>query len=473
MAGDPQQPPQQQLPNRDGDVDNDGNEVKRAVMNINRKRQPLASRMRPKVLADVTGHRATVGAITLSLQSQSPRSFIFWGPTGCGKTTLALCMKNTAAFQSDFIMLSATNSGVTDVKAAVDAAKKKLIRTILFIDEIHRFSKSQQDSLLPAIEDGSIIFIGATTENPSFSCNSALLSRCNVQILQKLSGEEIAQILSAAINDTDRGVSIDHPDSLVMVDKDAIDFISATCEGDSRVALNALEAAVQVAKTRIEKENHNNNNNNSNNSNNNNNNASAAIAVTKDDCLSVLQKGTFDYDRAGDQHYDHISALHKSMRGGDVNAALYYLARMLAAGDQPLYIARRLVRFASEDVGVADPTALPLAVATHQACHVIGMPECDVILAHCVAHLALANKSIQVYETFSQIKAFVKSSHDYPIPMHIRNAPTKLLKDSGWGAGYIYTPLQNTAEQRFLPDALGDKNWWKDTQEMIDKANKQ
>lgn len=310
-------------------------------------------------------------------------------------------------------------------------------RTVLFVDEVHRFNKSQQDSFLPVIEDGSIVFMGATTENPSFHLITPLLSRSRVLDLRPLSPQNIEVLLRRAAENSEIGLaqSVGMP---VEVNEEAICFISANCDGDARVALNALEISATTAAARVSST------------------PNSVAGVTLEDAKEALQCKHVASDKAGEEHYNLISALHKSMRGSDANAAIYWLARMVEGGQEPLYIARRLIRFASEDVGLADPLALNQAVACYQACHFLGMPECNVILAQCAAYLALAPKSVAVYKAINSATEVVKGSvgQNEGVPLHLRNAPTKLMKEFGYGKGYIYTPDNPSAQQRFLPPSL-------------------
>ncbi|XP_021675545.1 uncharacterized protein LOC110661260 isoform X2 [Hevea brasiliensis] len=384
--------------------------------------EPLSERMRPRSIDDVVGqdHLLAQNSILRSaIDYNRLPSIILWGPPGT------------------------VTCGVKDVRDAVENARKLKVkngkRTVLFVDEIHRFNKSQQDSFLPVIEDGSIVFIGATTENPSFHLITPLLSRCRLLTLCPLKPQHIQTILNRAINHSCRGLT----QSLgvrVEVTEDAIRFISENCDGDARVALNALEISAITASART----------------NPNDNFSLVANVTLDDAKETFQFKHLAYDKAGEEHYNLISALHKSMRGSDADASIYWLARMLEGGEQPLYIARRLIRFASEDVGLADPLALNQAVACYQACHFLGMPECNVILAQCVAYLALAPKSIAVYQAIEAAQKVVREStgQNEGVPLHLRNAPTKVMKELGYGKGYIYTPDNPSSTQTYLPSSL-------------------
>ncbi|KAJ6416383.1 hypothetical protein OIU84_002271 [Salix udensis] len=339
--------------------------------------------------------------------------------------------------------LSAVSCGVKDVRDAVEDARKFKLknskRTVLFLDEVHRFNKSQQDSFLPVIEDGTIVFIGATTENPSFHLVTPLLSRCRVLTLSPLNPHHVQTILMRAVKDPDKGLSKSLGTLGVDVSEDAVEFLSTNCDGDARVALNALEISAATAAARVGGDGD-----------------LRLASVSLDDAKEALQSKHLAYDRAGEEHYNLISALHKSMRGSDANASIYWLVRMMEGGEQPLYIARRLVRFASEDVGLADPLALNQAVSCYQACHFLGMPECNVILAQCVAYLALAPKSISVYRAMGAAQKAVRESagQNEGVPLHLRNAPTKLMKEVGYGKDYIYTPDNPTADQSFLPPSL-------------------
>ncbi|XP_061179713.1 ATPase WRNIP1-like [Saccostrea echinata] len=411
---------------------------------------PLAEKLRPLVLDDFVGQEKAVGKKSMLrnlMKSNDIPSMILWGPPGCGKTTLAKIIANSCKTKSKykFTTMSATSAGVSDVKEAVKVAKndqKNLgRRTILFLDEIHRFNKLQQDALLPHVEDGTIVLIGATTENPSFQVNSALLSRCKLIVLEKLEVSHIEKILKRACEHISAQIfrkdeEIEENDEVAAwIEKDAIKSLANLCDGDARCALNSLQMAIQSQQTE----------------------QGGMVVVTVDDIREVLQRAHVLYDRAGDEHYNIISALHKSIRGSSESAALYWLARMLEGGEDPRYIARRLIRIASEDIGLSDPQALNQAVSAYQACHFVGMPECDVNLAQCVVYLARAPKEVEVYQAYSKAKNSVVN-HKGPlpsVPLHLRNASNKVLKSLGYGKGYKYNPdYEGPVEQEYFPPEL-------------------
>lgn len=387
--------------------------------------------MRPDNLSDFFGQEEIVGPgkiLRKAIEGDLLPSIIFWGPPGTGKTTLAKII----AKQSDslFHQISAVSSGKKDLLSIAQEATKDRLenkRTILFIDEIHRWNKAQQDALLPFLESGLITLIGATTENPSFELRGALLSRCRVLILTRLEESHIEKIISNALRDADRGLG----NEKIKINQEAIETLANLSNGDARTALNVLEYACSINKN-----------------------------ITKKEIKDAFQKSHLLYDRNGEEHYNIISALHKSMRGSDPDASLYWLARMLEAGEEPLYIARRLVRFASEDIGLANSRALEQAVSAYQACHFIGMPECNVILAQAVVYLAKCEKSNRLYTSYAQASADVKKYGNLPVPLHIRNAPTKLMKEIGYGKGYKYSPDYGYKEdQQYMPDELKGKKY--------------
>lgn len=405
------------------------------------KNAPLADCLRPELLDEFEGQEDLVGPdkmLRKLIQNDEIPSMIFWGPPGSGKTTLARIIAKMT--KSEFIQMSATASGLADLRKIVSAAqsgrKFNNRRTILFIDEIHRWNKSQQDSLLPYVENGTITLIGATTENPSFEVNSALLSRSRVFVLKSLATENIKNILKRAISDKVRGYgTLD----VQILDK-TLDYLAGVANGDARIALNALEFAVKASRKVDQK----------------------MIQLNQEMIREALQKTHLLYDRAGEEHYNIISALHKSMRGSDADAALYWLGRMLEAGEDPLYITRRLVRFASEDIGLADPQALVQATTAYTACHYLGMPECNVILAQAVAYLSRAPKSNELYTAYGEVQRDIRETENEPVPLHLRNAPTDLMKDLGYGKGYKYNPnFKEPIQQDYFPLKLKGRKYLK------------
>ncbi|KAK1339641.1 hypothetical protein QTO34_018195 [Cnephaeus nilssonii] len=437
--------------------------------------KPLADKMRPDTLQDYIGQSRAVGQETLLrslLETNEIPSLILWGPPGCGKTTLAHIIANNSKKHSiRFVTLSATNAKTNDVRDVIKQAQNEKSffkrKTILFIDEIHRFNKSQQDTFLPHVECGTITLIGATTENPSFQVNAALLSRCRVIVLEKLPVEAMVTILMRAINslgihvlDSSRPTdplshsSNSSSEPSVFIEDKAVDTLAYLSDGDARIGLNGLQLAVLARlssrKMFCKKSGQAY--------------SPSRVLITENDVKEGLQKSHILYDRAGEEHYNCISALHKSMRGSDPSASLYWLARMLEGGEDPLYVARRLVRFASEDIGLADPSALPQAVAAYQGCHFIGMPECEVLLAQCVVYFARAPKSIEVYSAYNNVKACLRNHQGPlpPVPLHLRNAPTRLMKDLGYGKGYKYNPMYSEpVDQEYLPEELRGVDFFK------------
>ena len=422
--------------------------------------EPLASRMRPRTLDEIVGQEHLVGPGRLlrrTIESDKLTSIILWGPPGSGKTTLAeVIAQHTHA---RFVRLSAVSAGVADLRKVMDEANKlrqfSQQRTILFIDEIHRFNKSQQDAVLPHVERGVVTLIGATTENPSFEVNAALLSRCRVFTLKGLTEEQVQSILRRALTDEKRGLGAMH---LAIAD-DALEAIAVFANGDARTALNVLELAAQGSLQSEQGE-------------------SGQRTMTLALVEEVMQHRALLYDKNGEQHFDTISALHKSLRGSDPDASLYWLARMVEAGEDPLYIVRRLIRFASEDVGMADPQALLVCVAAQQAVHFVGLPEANLALAQAVVHLATAPKSNALYEAYSRVQADVQQTQNDPIPLQIRNAPTSLMKDLGYGKDYKYAhdyykdmqiddpdrppPMK---VQEYLPERLQDRHYYEPGQQ--------
>jgi len=404
---------------------------------------PLAELMRPRTLDDFVGQEELVGAgsaLRTLLELDAVPSMIFWGPPGVGKTTLARIIAGMT--KARFAPLSATTSGIADLKKAVEEARERRAlhgeRTIVFIDEIHRWNKAQQDAFLPHVEDGTVTLIGATTENPSFEVNGALLSRSRVFVLQALSVEAIETVLKRAVALVRERKAYPYK---IKAGKDALAYLATIANGDARSALNGLELGLRSVRP----------------------DARGVVHLKKEALSKTLQKNHLLYDRQGEEHYNIISALHKSMRGSDADAALYWLGRMLEAGEDPLYVARRVVRFASEDIGLADPQALVQCVAAYQACHQIGMPECNVMLAQAVAYCARAPKSNALYEAYQRVQSDIRAFPNEGVPLHLRNAPTKLMKGLGYGKGYKYNPAYaEPVEQDYLPPSLKGRTYLDD-----------
>jgi len=386
---------------------------------------PLAARLRPSNLGDFVGQEKIIrpdSFLYKAIENDEVPSLILWGPPGSGKTTLASIIANLT--KADFIEFSAVESGVKDLRIIIDRAgenRRLNVKTILFIDEIHRWNKAQQDALLPHVERGTIILIGATTENPSFAVNSALLSRAKVVVLERLTADDLEKIIK-------RGAL----ELKVKISEKTIFLISHLANGDARSALNLLEACSKQTKN-----------------------------ITDKLVKEVIANPNLLYDKNGEEHYNIISALHKSMRGGDADAALYWLARMLVAGEDPLYIARRLVRFASEDVGLANNSALMLATSVYDSCKNIGLPECKVHLAQLVIYLAKSPKSVDAYLAYGEAEKDALELGNLPVPLQIRNAPTKLMKELNYGKGYKYTPLEDSSDQEYFPEELKKRKYLK------------
>ena len=412
---------------------------------------PLASRVRPKNLDQFVGQQHLIGQgkiLRRMIETDQVTSMIFWGPPGVGKTTLAgIIAEKTKA---NFINFSAVTSGIKEIKEVMQQAENSRrigMKTILFVDEIHRFNKAQQDAFLPYVERGSITLIGATTENPSFEVNSALLSRCRVFVLKALEEDDLVQLLKNVLL-SPQGFR----DSNVVMSDRQLHAVAAFANGDARTALNVLEMAVTNGEISAE-----------------------SITVTDEGLEQCISRKSLLYDKMGDQHYNLISALHKSMRNSDPDAAIYWMCRMLEGGENPLYIARRLIRFASEDIGMADSQALQVAVAAYQACHFLGMPECDVHLTHAVTYLAMAPKSNALYTACEECKRDVKEYRDEPVPLQLRNAPTGLMKELHYGEGYQYAHdyEDKLTTMQCLPDSLKDRRYYLPTQEGAEKAVKE
>ena len=404
----------------------------------NDNNEPLAERLRPTSIDEIVGQDHLLGKgkiLRNMIESDKVPSMVFWGPPGVGKTTIAKVIANMT--KADFITFSAVTSGIKEIKTVMEEAEKNRLfggKTIVFVDEIHRFNKAQQDAFLPFVEKGSIILVGATTENPSFEINNALLSRCKVFVLNPLTVDDIVLLLKKAISDK-RGFG----GMKIKISKQILETIATFSNGDARVALSTLEMVILNGDRQDD-----------------------TITVSKEIVEQVTSKKSFLYDKKGEEHYNLISALHKSMRNSDPDAAVYWLARMLEAGEDPLYIARRVVRFASEDVGLADPRAMEVAVSAYQACHFIGVPECNVCLTEAVVYMAMSPKSNAMEVAYNRAAEDAKKMIDEPVPMVIRNAPTKLMKELGYGDGYIYAhdTKEKIASMQCLPDSLVGKEYF-------------
>lgn len=411
---------------------------------------PLASRMRPASLDEFAGQKHLIGPGQLLrrlIESDQISSMIFWGPPGVGKTTLASIIANQT--HANFVNFSAVTSGIKEIKEVMMQAEKNRqigIKTVLFVDEIHRFNRAQQDAFLPYVEKGSIILIGATTENPSFEINSALLSRCRVYVLKQLTADDLTEVLQRALTSP-----AGYGNIKVSLPENALNVIANFANGDARMALNTLEIA--ITNGTVEKD---------------------TVVVSSEVLQQCINRRFLMYDKNGEEHYNLISALHKSMRNSDPDAAVYWLARMLEGGEDPLYVARRLIRFASEDVGLADSNALLLCTTCYQACHDIGMPECSVNLTQAVVYLSLAPKSNALYAAYSEAAKDAATMLAEPVPLQIRNAPTKLMADLNYGAGYQYAHdyQEKITKMICLPDSLKGRLYYQPTSQGREEAFK-
>jgi len=426
---------------------------KKKEIEVFKAEAPLADRMRPRTLDEFVGQDLLLGhgkVLRLAIESDHLPSMILWGPPGSGKTTLAMIIASTTGAQ--FLAFSAVLSGVKEIKEVIQEAEEEWKysrrRTILFVDEIHRFNKAQQDAFLPHVEKGTIILIGATTENPSFEVISPLLSRTKVFTLQSLKEEEIGLILKRALTDGERGLG----KYQTAIEPEVIRGICQLANGDARAALNTLE--MLVLTTSPDKE--------------------GIRRIKKEDLKEVLQRKAYLYDKSGEEHYNLISALHKSLRGSDPDAALYWLGRMLEAGEDPLYIARRMIRFASEDIGMADPQALQVTVAAQQAFHFVGLPEGNLALAQAAVYLATAPKSNAIYTAYQRVQRDIREVENMPVPLHIRNAPTQLMEDLGYGKDYKYPHdyPDHFVEEEYLPENLKGRTYYHPTEQGFEKEIK-
>ncbi|GAA6491620.1 replication-associated recombination protein A [Candidatus Bariatricus faecipullorum] len=412
---------------------------------------PLAERLRPRTLEEFVGQEHLLGKgkmLRSLIEKDQISSMIFWGPPGVGKTTLASIIAGRT--RAEFINFSAVTSGIKEIRevmAQAEESRKMGLRTVLFVDEIHRFNKAQQDAFLPFVEKGSIILIGATTENPSFEVNGALLSRCRVFVLHALEEKDLVQLLKNALKNP-----AGYGNQNVQITETQLAAIAAFANGDARTALNTLEMTVTNGEISAE-----------------------GIRVTDQVLEQCISRKSLLYDKNGEEHYNLISALHKSMRNSDPDAAIYWMCRMLEGGENPLYIARRLIRFASEDIGMADSRALQVAVAAYQACHFLGMPECDVHLTHAVVYLAMAPKSNALYKACEACKQDVRGKRAEPVPLQLRNAPTKLMKELDYGKGYQYAhdTEEKLTHMECMPESLKDRKYYHPTDQGEEAQTKE